>query len=260
MLQFLICLFLISEAQKNDAALVKGVKDTLNVCSDIVEAVGDFLSIFETEERRRADSLGVKVSKKLKVCRQLVELVDAFGKSDFSSMKRGHIALQLNEARFLDAQLKSVVSRKLGETLYIASKDGDSSSVFHKKCDNKGATVVIIQSTNGAVFGGYTGNNWYSSGYRKSIKGFLFRLRPTTTMYPIKSGKESYAIYNHPSTGPRFGAGADLFISNNALSNTKSYTNAGNTYKFPSYPNYQLNDGTKHFQVKDYVVIKAITM
>jgi len=258
MLQFLLSLFLIAEAQKSDAALVKDVKDTLEVCTDIVEAVGDFLSIFE-EDRRRADTLGAAVTKKLKVCRQLIELVDAFRKNHFSPMKRGAIALELNEARYLDTQLKSV-SKKLGETLFVASKDGDTSSVFHSKCDNQGPTVVLVQTTSDAVFGGYTDGNWKHKGYVASSTSFLFRLRPSTAKYPIKSSRKGYAIYAHSSYGPTFGSGHDLYIVNKALSGTSS--SKGNVaYQFPgTSTSYALSDGSASFRVKDYVVMKAVKL
>jgi len=258
MLQFLLSLFLIAEAQKSDAALVQSVKNTLDICTDVVEAVGDFLSIFEKERRR--DSLGQLVTKKLKVCRQLIELVDAFRMNHFSPMKRGNIALELNEARYLDTQLKSV-SKKLGETLYVASRDGDSSSVFHSKCDNQGPTVVIVQTTTDAVFGGYTDANWKHKGYVTSSTSFLFRLRPATGKYPIKSARRGNAIYAHSSYGPTFGNGHDLYIVSKALSSTSSYTNGNVAYQFSGTgTSYQLSDGQKNFKVKDYVVMKAIKM
>jgi len=258
MLQFLLSLFLIAEAQQSDAALVKSVKNTLDICTDVVEAVSDFLSIFE-EERRR-DSLGDLVTKKLTVCRQLIELVDAFRMNHFSPMKRGNIALELNEARFLDKQLK-FVSKRLGETLYVASEDGDGSNVFHTKCDNQGPTVVIVQTTTDAVFGGYTDANWKHKGYVASSTSFLFRLRPVTAKYPLKSGKSSYAIYAHSSYGPVFGQSYDFLIANKALSSTASYTKGNKAYQFPgSSESYQLTDGTVNFKVKDYVVLKAIKM
>jgi len=163
MLQFLVCLLLTLEAQKTDAALVKSVKTTLDLCSDIVEAVGDFLSIFETDDRRRMDNLGHAVTKKLKTCRSIIELVDGFRKNTVPSKPRGPIALQRDETRFLSNMLKGA-SKKLGKTLYVASKMGQSSSVFHSKCDNQGPTVVIVLSTTGAVFGGYTDMNWRHAG------------------------------------------------------------------------------------------------
>jgi len=248
MLQFLLFFVLISGAL-NDKALINGVKNTLGECSDIVEAVGDFLAIFEerNKNRRRKSSLGVAVTKKLKTCGAILDTVNAFRQRHFSPMVRGKIALQLDEARFLSNALKGV-SKKMGKTLYIASKGGDASSKFHARCDGKGPTVVIVQSTTGAVFGGYSDQNWKHKGWVKSTKSFLFRLRPSMTRYKLKSGQERYAIYAYNSFGPTFGRGHDLHISSSALGNTKSYTNAGGTYVFPSNPNHQLNDGTKKFQ------------
>ena len=259
MLQFLLFLLLISKASKamDDKALIAGVKNTLGECSDIVEAVGDFLAIFKADKnRRRKDGLGAAVTKKLKTCADILETVNTFRRRHFSPMKRGHIALQMDEGRFLTNALKGV-SKKIGKTLFVASKDGDASSTFHKAVDDKGPTVVIIETTNGNVFGGYTDVSWKHKGYVKSTKSFLFRLRPAKSTYTINKGEESYAIYAHSSYGPWFGRGYDLIVYSGAMGNTNSYTNAGKTYTFPSYPNHQLNDGTKNFKVKDYVVLEA---
>jgi len=264
MLRFLISLFLISEAQqKNDAALINGVRQTLDVCSDIVEAVGDFLSIFETDRRR--DSLGVAVAKKLKVCRKLVELVDNFRQDRSSMTKRvGTIRLSNAESEFLDKQLK-ITSMKLGETLYIASEDGDAAADFHRKCDNQGSTVVIVETKAGAVFGGYTTANWNAriKGHKESKTAFLFSLRPSMKKYAIRKNRTKYAIMTNPDDGPSFGFySRDLYIRTAALRpGTKGSTMAGETYQFPKPRyDYSLNEGKRLFEVKDYVVIKAIKL
>lgn len=49
------------------------------------------------------------------------------------------------------------------ELLYRASRDGYTSRVFHKKCDNKGASITIIQSEHGLMFGGFTSLSWENS-------------------------------------------------------------------------------------------------
>jgi len=166
------------------------------------------------------------------------------------------IDLRLSEVGYLNEQLK-LVSKKLGEVLYEASQDGDAASTFHRLCDNKGPTVTLVETTSGNVFGGYTSATWTSSsGYSSSSTAFLFRLRPSMKRYNIKSG--SYSINGHSTYGPRFGCGPDLFIVSGAMSNYNSYTNGGQTYSFPSNPNYELNDGEKFFRVKDYAVVTAI--
>jgi hypothetical protein len=58
-----------------------------------------------------------------------------------------------------------------------ASRDGWQSSDFHRLCDNKGATVVIVRSTTGHVFGGYASESWHSLGaYSSDPQAFLFSL------------------------------------------------------------------------------------
>ena len=46
--------------------------------------------------------------------------------------------------------------------------------------------------------------------------------------------RPSYAIYKYSGYGPTFGVGRDIYIANNANSNTNSYTAFGSTYSAPS--------------------------
>ena len=61
----------------------------------------------------------------------------------------------------------------------------------------------------------------------------------------------SRAIYRNPSYGPTFGPGHDIHISNNANSNTWSYTDFGehNGYSVPSgvQDQYTILAGTRLF-------------
>ena len=41
------------------------------------------------------------------------------------------------------------------ELLYRKTRDGSKSEDFHKKCDNKGITITIVETTKGYIFGGY---------------------------------------------------------------------------------------------------------
>ena len=44
--------------------------------------------------------------------------------------------------------------------LYRASEHGYTAESFHKYCDDKGPTLVIIKSSGGWIFGGYTTESW----------------------------------------------------------------------------------------------------
>jgi len=267
-MQFAFCLSFILGLSKgnglSDDALIKGVENTLDHCTDIVEAVGDFLHLLEEDNSRRReekkDSIADGVKKKLRTCAAIIEAVDTFRENNFFPWKAGRIELRWSEVGFISQELKQV-SKKIGETIYVASIDGQSSSNFHSHCDGKGPTVVIVLTTTGNIFGGYAASSWTTSGsYVSAPTSFLFRLRPGRRHYTVKKGRESYSIYRNSAYGPTFGGGHDLYIVSNALSSTSSYTNGGHSYDFQGYPNYQLNDGVKNFKVLDYVVVKAIAI
>ena len=42
------------------------------------------------------------------------------------------------------------------ELLYRKSRDGSTLNDFHNKCDNKGITITLIETTKGYKFGRYT--------------------------------------------------------------------------------------------------------
>ena len=48
--------------------------------------------------------------------------------------------------------------------LYRASEHEYTAKSFHECCDDKGPTLVIIKSSNGCVFGGYTTQSWRERG------------------------------------------------------------------------------------------------
>ena len=77
-MQFAFGLFFILGLSKGDGisddALVKGIENTLDDCTDIVNAVGDFLHLLEEDDTRRRgeknDSIAAGVTKKLKLAQQ----------------------------------------------------------------------------------------------------------------------------------------------------------------------------------------------
>jgi len=269
MLQLLLSLCYISATSDeaiDDDALIEGIENRLDECHDIVEAVGDFLSIFETPDARRRkeedESLSDVITEKLETCRAIIDAVTSFRQKLQPPTKTwGYITLQSEELNWLKREL-SFSSKNIGMPLFVASEDGDAASDFHSACNGKGPNVVIVESTDGNIFGGYSDLSWTSSSaYAASSNTFLFRLRPKMQRYNVKTERRSYAIYPKSSYGPTFGGGHEIYIAHSALSNTNSYTNGGHTYLFSSSANnYELNDGTKNFRVKDYVVLQALSV
>jgi hypothetical protein len=115
--------------------------------------------------------------------------------------------------------------------LYQGSRDGLSASAFHTKCDNKGCTLTIIETTDGKVIGGYSNASWSSSfGYISANKSFLFALSGGGISHPCKmkllTSNSLHAIRNHSSYGPTFGEGCDMFVNGSNV----TFNKLGRTY------------------------------
>jgi hypothetical protein len=149
------------------------------------------------------------------------------------------------------------------ELLYRASRDGWRTTDFHSKCDNKGATVTVIKSTGGYVFGGYIDLAWASNGqYRSSSNAFLFALQYPSGVAPVKmpltQAPHPSAIHDHSSHGPTFGNGHDIHVADNANSNTNSYTNVGPAYQLPAGQDARcFLTGTCNFQSAEIEVFRV---
>ena len=128
------------------------------------------------------------------------------------------------------------------ELLYRGSRDGFTATSFHKKCDNKGPTVVIIRSNLGKVFGGFTDIAWDSSDTCKSTKNaFLFSI-DRRAKYPLTPGKEGCAIYCNANYGPTFGGGHDICIYNDCNTSKVSYSHFPTSYTCNEYANKGKSD------------------
>ena len=87
------------------------------------------------------------------------------------------------------------------ELLYRKTKDGNSYDIFHKLCDNKGATLVLIKGLEGFIVGGFTPTDWDNhSSWKRDEKTFLFSL---TKNKKFKKKKE-ISIYCGKEAGPLF--------------------------------------------------------
>ncbi|KAK8791969.1 hypothetical protein WA158_005346 [Blastocystis sp. Blastoise] len=158
---------------------------------------------------------------------------------------------------------------KTWKLLFRASEHEYKASEFHKYCDNKGETVTIIKHKGHGkyknIFGGYTNNNWDSENDCKSYsKEFLFTLSNEHGILPTKynyiSRNTQYGIFCGFSFGPVFGAGTDIYISDQCHTNNYSYCNACyygevNTYQQSKlFVNTESSKCENHFIVEDYEV------
>ena len=88
--------------------------------------------------------------------------------------------------------------------LYDASLEENTNEDFHKKCDGKGATITLVESSKGKRFGGYTRISWNNNikTWMKDINAFLFSLDNNKKYKVIRP---EYAIFGRDDYGPHFG-------------------------------------------------------
>ena len=131
-------------------------------------------------------------------------------------------------------------------------KDAYDSSDFHKYCDNKGATITLVQTDKNYKFGGYTLYSWESQ-IGKSPENdkdtFVFSLNIMQKFNKIKEGS---TIFYESRFGPCFGVGGTDFYIKNDL-------NVGSTIQGNFMNNYELTNGEKgEFRVKELEIYKVI--
>ena len=98
--------------------------------------------------------------------------------------------------------------------LYSSKNDSPTSEEFHKKCDNKGATISIIKSSanENTIFGGYSSISWQiTHEYASDKHAFLFQLKPKTQIFTQRNDDGFEAVYHGKLYLINFGGG-DLLI------------------------------------------------
>jgi hypothetical protein len=153
--------------------------------------------------------------------------------------------------------------RQTWSLIYKATRDGFPSANFHRCCDNQGPTITVIQSTNGGyLFGGYTSASWHSTQtYVNDSNGsFLFTItnphRIPPTKYSIKI--PAWSVYTHVNYGPTFGAGHDLYVSNDSDANKSSSFNFPHSYNDTTKRGALTFTGQKNFQTNDMEVYRLV--
>ena len=131
---------LIPKNKKND-------KENISILSNIIK-----------RQQNEIDNLNKKVNDLEQRIKRLEEqIIDLINKND-----RNNIKSDIIKSKEQVDLLNKWINNKKNELslIYKGSRDGDSFDNFHKKCDNKGPTILIIESKDGEIFGGYTEKSW----------------------------------------------------------------------------------------------------
>ena len=175
-------------------------------------------------------------------------------------------ALSPLQRQFLYDSLNKPKELKL---LFRASDHEFKAAAFHQKCDNIANTLVVIRTQFEKTIAGFSPYTWnqVSNAYVSDggMKSFIMQLDLLQKMVP-NSG--SNLICCHTSSGPIFGGGHDIYISDNCNTNNSSYSNFPTRYNItgptpytqgqPSYTAFSGATANKNYKVTQYEVFQVI--
>ena len=187
---------------------------------------------------------------------EMKEFIDRLKEVDYIVGSINRNKALLSDKMIIDEEERKLIcdwisiNRKVKmELLYKATRDGDSSSSFHNKCNGKSPTLTLVKTSNGYRCGGFTSLPWDSfRDYKEDNDAFVFSM-DTRSKY---KSTNSNSIYCHSDYGPTFGdghVGHDLYLANGFLTSAKSSCNCPSTYK--TVKKSELTGGEYNFKVKE---------
>ena len=159
--------------------------------------------------------------------------------SEVQKIKTKHfdslILKESNKESKLYEILKEWIKFKNLELIYRGTRDGMIHDIYHKKCDNKGRTIILMKNEKDNIFGGYASDSWIveHNKYTNSQNSFLFSLTNMHNSEPIKFPikKADEALYYRNDYGPLFGnCGNDLGLRKDFLNDGGFCHNFNGTY------------------------------
>lgn len=175
--------------------------------------------------------------------------------------KQTSLITQIDEEKLIGkslsetAMFKNIPFEELKfEQIYSTTKDDWSDEGFHKKCDDANNTLVIIKTTEGTVFGGFTTKTWNKSNgeIRDDDNAFVFSFS-TMKSYKIINGKNCIRT-DFP--GPRFLSHSAYMINFSHDLKSGNTTTSKESFYSGMTKDYELNNGRCDFTVQQIDVLK----
>jgi len=136
------------------------------------------------------------------------------------------------------------------ELLYRKTRDSSTPKDFHNKCDNKGITIIFIETTKGYKFGGYTELQWDNkSGEKKDKSTFIFSINKNQK---FTARNNNGSIYCASNEGPRFGCNWPEIYLDGTLNKGRSWDDSSCTFTQGRI----LTNGEQYWDVKELEVFK----
>ena len=164
----------------------------------------------------------------------------------------GNILKSQNELDMLIHKINKYNQNIKFNLIYKATVDSDKAIAFHNNCDKAGSSVVLIETTKGKRFGGFTRCSWEGDCInKKDNDAFVFSLDKMMT-YDIISGKDAIGCY--PDFGPVF-FGCQIRVYDNAFIQGGTTFQKGVNYQ--TLEDYELSGGEKAYGIKEIEVYEV---
>ena len=218
----------------------------IKICLNIENLVNDIKSLKDNLEKSNSINFVFEFYPKEGGINKLLETIKKFGKIGKTSKFDTKIEFdeELIESWLGYREFKT-------ELLYRKSRDGSSPDDFHNRCDNKGITIVFIETTKGYKFGGYTELSWDKSNRPKRGPTFIFSLNRKCYFGARNNNATTYWGSNE---GPKFGCSSPEIYLYGTLDKGESFDDSSCTFT----EGRLLTNGERYWDVKELEIHKII--
>ena len=214
----------------------------LNDCITIENNINDISKINETIDKcKNNNKIKINLYLNNEEINNLTEKIKNIGKSCSNQFINSKI-------KFDENLVKDWIGKNFtSELLFSTSKNGFKPTEFHRLCDNKGPTIIFIETKKGCIFGGYTELDWDKSDqYKTDDSTFLFSIN-NKAKYTRKN--KLCSICCRDDLAPSFGGdGNPDFYCMGSCERGGLYNK--NTFATKE----ELNNGDSSFEVKEMEV------
>ena len=220
----------------------------INNCIDIENNINSIKLLDENIGKANNLKINIKFFPKEEGISEFFESIKIFG--EITSFKVFNSNIKFDE-NLVESWLNNREFKT--ELLYRKSRDGSTPNDFHNKCDDKGTTIILIETTDGNIFGGYTELSWDTScSFKKDKSTFIFSFNKKKKYISNNDGNNSIGCYKQH--GPIFGGN----IPNIYLEGTLEKGKSSNSPKCTFDDKLELTNGQPYWDVKELEVHKII--
>ena len=239
--------------------LNKSIKDENDLIKkQLLETKNKYIGEYEQYKKKKEEEIEELINriniletenKQLKIEVEKIKTISINKNDSKLRVIKGEIIENNKELEFLTNRICKDHKKITLNLLYKARVDSDKAQVFHRRCDNTNNSLVLIRSTKGKRFGGFTTCNWDGDCIEKEDENaFIFSL-DKMRIYDVKPDEGAIGCF--PNFGPVF-LGCQIRIYDEAFKNGGSTYEKGLNYQ--TEENYELTGGEQQFGVDEIEV------